>query len=111
MIESATMGDLRNALSYCGYDLDEVMGNKTRLRLYADLRSIAWFIYCAERPATPGEASRAFGWNRSTIHCAVAKVPLLRHSDNVFSDMYDSISKAYAGFSFARKEKESLMQE
>ena len=107
MVESATMGNLRDALSYCGYDLDEVMGNKTRLRLYADLRSIAWFIYCAERPATPGEASRAFGWNRSTIHCAVAKVSGLRHSDKVFSDMFDSISGAFVSFSYARKERQA----
>ena len=66
MVESVTLGNIRAALSFCGYDLNEVMENKTRRRLYADLRSIVWYIYCTERHISPGDASRAFGWNRST---------------------------------------------
>jgi hypothetical protein len=98
MVESITMGNIRKALGFCGYDLDEVMHNKTRKRMYADLRSIVWYIYCTERNISPGDASRAFGWNRATIHCALARVEALKHTDRVFCDLYDAISGAYMSY-------------
>lgn len=99
MVESVIMGDLRAALNYCGYDLDEVMGTKSRKRIYSDLRSIVWSIYCREQKVTPGQASRAFGWNRATIFCSIGRVQGLRQSDKVYSDMYDSINGAYMAYS------------
>lgn len=98
MVESVTMGNLREALSFCGYNLDEVMGSKMRKRTYADLRSIVWYIYCTEKGVGPSAAARVFDWNRCTIHCAIARVPDLRQTDREFSDMFDSIHGAYLSY-------------
>lgn len=106
MVESVTLGNLRAALSFCGYDLNEVMENRTRKRQYVDLRCIVWYIYCEERRMSPGDASRVFGWNRSTIHCALAKVPSLRKTDKVFCDMYDSINGAYLNYAHKEGQEE-----
>lgn len=109
MVESVTMGNIRDALNYCGYDLNEVMGNKSRKRLYADLRSIVWSIYCKERNVTSGQASRAFGWDRTTIYCSLSRVHGLRLTDRVYSDMYDSIYGAY--LAYASKQEDNEKQE
>ena len=97
------MRNIREALSYCGYDLNEVMANRTRKRIYVDLRSIVWDIYCKEQNVTPGQASRAFGWDRTTISYSLSRVDGLRMSDRVYVDMYDSIYGAY--MSYANKEE------
>ena len=99
MVESVVMSDLRSALDYCGYDLDEVMRTKSRKRIYSDLRSIVWTIYCGAQNVTAGQASRAFGWDRATIYCAMARVQGLRKSDKVYADMYDAIFGAYMAYS------------
>lgn len=109
MVESVILGNLREALSFCGYDLDEVMGSKVRKRAYADLRSIVWYIYCTERGVGPSAAARVFDWNRCTIHCAVARVPDLRQTDREFSDMFDSIHGAFLSYASNNENEEEVM--
>ena len=99
MVESVVMRNIRSAFDYCGYSLDEVMNTKSRKRIYSDLRSIVWTIYCNEQKVTAGQASRAFGWDRATIYCSMMRVPVLRKSDKVYSDMYDAIHGAYLAYS------------
>lgn len=104
MIEGKTIRDLRSALEFCGYDLDEIMGNHTRQRTYTDLRSIVWSIYCSEQNLSCGQAGRAFGWDRTTIHYAVSRSSELRKYDRVYADMYDSIHSAYILFAYKEEE-------
>lgn len=105
MSGNTIVGLIGDALAFCGYNLDEVMGSKRRSRTFADLRSIVWYIYCAEKGVGPSAASRVFDWNRCTIHCAVARVPDLRHTDREFSDMFDAIHGAY--LAYASREEET----
>ena len=103
MIEGKTIENLRSALEFCGYDLDEIMTNRTRRRTYTDLRSIVWSIYCNERNLTCGQVGRAFGWDHSTIYYSLSRARDLRKTDRVFADMYDSIHGAYLAYSSKEK--------
>lgn len=95
MLQERTLEALRSAVEFCGYDMGEIMERHNRKRVFSDLRSIVWTIYCDSLHASPARASAAFGWDRTTIHCALAKARDLRTTDRFFADMYDSILGAF----------------
>ena len=86
---------LNAALEYCGYNLDALMAEKCRERLFADLRAIVWHIYQSETNYSSQQISEDFNWNRGTIFSAVRRANDLRGVDRNFTDMYDSIHGAY----------------
>ena len=90
-----TIERLRYAFEFCGYDFDDVMGNPSRKRIYADLRAIAWYIYQEELRRTSGQVARAFKRDHSTVYCGIVRASRLRRCDKQFSDLYDSIYGAF----------------
>ena len=109
MIIAQAVIDLRDALAICGYDLAEIMGNRTRRREYTDMRAIVWTIFCDQTKANISQAGRAFGWDRGTIYHSIVKARNLIHRDRFFADEYDSILGAYVDL-VARRESETKSQ-
>ena len=96
--------DLRFALGYCGYNLDEIMTSRRRTRIYADLRAIVWSIYQSERSCSSGQVGRAFGWDRATIYCALRRNRQLLRVDKEYVSLYDMIYGYYQQAEAARRE-------
>lgn len=92
--------NLYRAFSMCGYDLDEVMTDHTRRRGYTDLRSIAWDIFQKESGWNSVLIGSYFGWNRSTVFCAIEKSKQLKYADRNYRDLYDSIYGYYINFKY-----------
>ena len=109
MLVAQTIVNLREAMEFCGYDLAEIMGNKTRRRDYTDLRKIVWCIFSEELRVGPSQIGRAFGWDRATIHIAISKAKDLLKTDRLFADMYDSVLSAYRAIE-AKNEEENGQQ-
>lgn len=103
MATGKTADSLRTALTRCGYDIDDVMTNRTHRREYADLRSIVWSIYQSELCKTPGQVGRAFRWCRSTVYSALIRTRQLRETNPPFAAKYDMIY----GYFLQDKEKRS----
>ena len=89
------MQALRDALEYCGYDMTELLGNKTHRRIYADLRAIIFSVYKTATQATELQLRYDLGWDRTTIWYSIRKAEELRKADINFADMYDSIEGAF----------------
>lgn len=90
-----TIEKLRFAFEYCGYDLDDVIADRSHRRIYTDLRAVAWCIYQDELHRTCGQIGRAFGWNYATVYSGILRARRLRTSDRAFADLYDSIVSVY----------------
>ena len=86
---------LRSSMESCGYDLDSVMGAKCRERTLVDLRSIAWSIYKVETSYSCQQIAEDFGWDRTTIFCAIRRANELKKVDRNFADIYDTIFTAF----------------
>ena len=97
-----TVDNLREALSLCGYDLDEIIRSRTRKRTYVDLRSIVWTIYQHELARNTTQISRAFGWSRDTVQYGLMRANHLMKSDRTFRDMYDAIYGHYMAVKSAK---------
>lgn len=90
-----TMSHIHEAMALCGYDLDEVMTNRTRKRKYVDLRSVAWGLYSEETGCSPGAVGRAFGWDRCTVRYSIKKARILTKIDREYRNLYDAIYGFY----------------
>lgn len=93
--KKAVVASLRWALEFCGYDYDDILGQKTRRRVYADLRSIIFSIYQEATLVSYHQVSIDLGWNRGTVFSAINRAYELRKFDHNFSDLYDSIRSAF----------------
>lgn len=89
------LSSLRRAVTSCGYDYDEILTKKTRERYYADARSIIWKVYQGATDYTPAQIGRDFGWNRSTVSCALNRADALLMYNIDFSELYDAIRGAF----------------
>lgn len=94
-LDELTVTHLQEAAEICGYDFDLMMSTRTNRREYADFRSIIWKLCADETGAKPMEIGRRFGWERSTVACAIMKADELVEYDRVFRDIYDAIYGYY----------------
>lgn len=95
-LKGKMIDNLRQALAECDYDLEDIMNDRTRRREYVDLRSITWYIYQEASCCSPGQISRVFGWNRTTVYSALRRVEELHRMDSRFRSLYDRIHSQYA---------------
>lgn len=95
-LNEITVKHLIEAAEMCGYDFDEMMNaHKNHKREYADFRAIIWKLCADETGAKPMEIGRRFGWERSTVACAVMKADALVEYDTHFRNIYDAIYGYY----------------
>lgn len=107
-MDEITVRHLREAVNMCGYDFDDIVSTHTNRQIYTDLRSIIWAILKDETGDECRVIGNRFGWNRSTVFCAIRKARDLKDYDRKFRSLYDSIYGYYIHFESTEYERQGF---